>query len=98
MIAQMPQTIAPTNERGSGRIPPEPIDFNKPVGFRSIPAGNLEPCDRILVDGTLYRYCSWEPGFLRCRTIDTNQPIRIPHQRGARVEVGVYSVGELLTA
>jgi hypothetical protein len=93
MIAQV-KTVKPALTLVSSIAPPAPteVDPNKPVGYRSIPAGNLDPGDRILVNGVLYRYCSWEPGYLRCRTLDTNQPIRIPHQRGARVELGVYNI------
>jgi hypothetical protein len=70
------------------------LDPNKPVGYRAIPAGNLEPGDRIRHQNQVYHYCSWEPGYLRCRTLDTNRRIRLPHRRGATVEVGVYSFSQ----
>jgi hypothetical protein len=71
------------------------FDPNKPVGYRAIPAGNLEPGDCIRYQSRVYRYCSWEPGYLRCRTLDTNCPIRLPHRRGAKVEVGVYTLQQV---
>jgi hypothetical protein len=67
------------------------LDPNKPVGYRAIPTGNLEPGDRIRHNHKLYRYCAWEPGYLRCRTLDTNRRCRLPHRRGEKVEVGVYT-------
>jgi hypothetical protein len=102
MIAQISQTDIqiPQTENAidsNAQIPQSEhtIDPNKPVGFRDIPAGNLDPGDRIRHNNKLYRYCSWEPGYLRCRTLDTNRPCRLPHRQGARVEVGVYSARQV---